>query len=538
MSWARRAPAILSVLIVLFASLATVAQADNDKGTRTGGNEIFVGVTGSAIASISTSPLALTPTFGRGIVDYVWRCQSGSNALHVTLTAVPGGSLRIGDQRGSTLTIDETMLENEALVISSPWSHAWAAASHAESSDDERADEARGRTEYWIRCLPHDFPSLQVEGSGHPPAGWYLTGNLNQAAGSGTYAMVLDNHGTPVWYRQPAGHGAQNVTLISESSGRGLPNPALAWGSNGTNGFGVDPTAAFEVFNLADHRTTSLSAPIPPTDFHELQQLPGGDFLLLSTPLRVHVDLSALHLSSDATIVDCLVQKTDQNGRLLWQWRASDHVSVAQSTRPSPGAIYGKPIFDIFHCNSVDSDLHGHFLVSMRNTDAVYFISAATGAIGWKLGGNQVTSGAPHLNIRNDPEGAIHAQHDARFQPNGDVSIYDDETGTFLAARGIEYHIDVLAGTATMTWEYASPDGQNSFATGSFRRLNRGADNIIAWGVKPGIVFTEVDQTGTPLLQIQFPGGQFAYRVTKIAPSALDHELLRGSAGLTPAPPT
>src|SRR5205823_11430761 len=106
------------------------------------------------------------------------------------------------------------------------------------------------------------------------------------------------------------------------------------------------------------------------------------------------------------------------------------------------------------------------------NTDAVYRIDKSTGGIIWKMGGNSIAAdGTRVLAITGDPEGAFHAQHDARFQPNGGISLYDNQSwDPSLAARGVEYSIDTVTGTAALVWSYQSPDDHNSGATGSFRR--------------------------------------------------------------------
>jgi hypothetical protein len=219
----------------------------------------------------------------------------------------------------------------------------------------------------------------------------------------------------------------------------------------------------------------------------------------------------------------------------VWQWRASDHISVDESTHPSGFGF--QPIHDIFHCNSIDTDPAGSLvLLSVRHADAVYLIDKTTGATIWKMGGTSSNEDhAQILTITGDQDGAFHAQHDARFESNGDVSLYDNQSwDATLAARGVEYHIDAGAGTATLVWSYQSPDGRNSAATGSFRRLNGGADNVIGWGVKTGTLFTEVDAQGNVLLNVAFAGGGFAYRVQKVGLTALDHDLLRATAGLPP----
>ena len=157
-------------------------------------------------------------------------------------------------------------------------------------------------------------------------------------------------------------------------------------------------------------------------------------------------------------------------------------------------------------------------LLSTRHADAVYRIKRSTGAIVWKLGGNSIVGDRErHLTVRNDPEQTFHAQHDARFQPGNDISLFDNHTWYLGAARGVEYHIDTRAGTGTLVWQYPSPDGGHSAATGGFRRYQNGNDNLITWGIQPNSLFTEVDAAGNVLLNVTFPNGDAAYRTIKSA---------------------
>jgi len=489
------------ILAFVAASLVSLGVS---KEARAGGSAdaVAIQVSGSALGNLTSSPLGLSPNFAQSITDYFWRCQSGINRIELILTAVSGGMLSVEGMSGRIVALEESLIENQALVIRAP-----------------DPDNTRGAPlQYWIRCLPGDFPQLTVSKSGAPQAGWYLTGNINSVAGSGTYAMVLDSNGTPVWYRKPFGLGVLDVTRLTRD--------AIAWLSNG-NGF--------ESYNLSTHATSWLTAPIPPTDPHELEPMSNGDLMMMSNPTIPNVDMTALGLSSSATILDCVLQEVDPYGHLVWQWRASEHISVAESTHPSK--LEQMLIYDPFHCNSIDIDpVSGNVLLSARHTDAVYLVDKSSGAILWKMGGNAVSeAGSQILAIIGDPQGAFHAQHDARFQPNGDVSLYDNQTwDPSLAARGVEYHIDAKLGTALLVWSYQSSDGHNSAATGSFRRLNSGTDNVIGWGFKPGPLFTEVDAAGNILLNVTFPNGEFAYRVQKVGPTALDHNLLRATAGLAP----
>ena len=66
------------------------------------------------------------------------------------------------------------------------------------------ATDGTATVEYWVRCLPPDFPLLQW--TPHPEAGaitpgYYMVGT-DEPTTSGCYAMVLDGNGVPVWYAQ------------------------------------------------------------------------------------------------------------------------------------------------------------------------------------------------------------------------------------------------------------------------------------------------------------------------------------------------
>jgi Arylsulfotransferase (ASST) len=485
--------------------------------TRAGGSvdALNVEVADGPLGDVESSPLSLSPSFAQSTADYVWRCRSGINRIQLTLTAISGGTITIDGSTGPTLAVQESLVENQAVIISAP----------------DPGNPNGPPVQYWIRCLPHDFPQLSVTKPGSPPPGWYLTGGVVPAGGDGTYAMVLDNNGTPVWYRKPASPDVFDVTLLSDGT--------IACASYGAG----SPNAAFEAFNLETTATRWLKAPVPPMDFHELDELPNGDLMMLSSPLKSNIDLTALGLSSSATIIDCVVQEVEPNGQLVWEWRASDHISASESTHPLTMKVNGQSVYDTFHCNSIDTDFaSGNVLLSSRHTDAIYLIDKTSGKIIWKMGGNSPNrDNAQILTITDDPEGAFHAQHDARFEPNGDISLYDDQTWDVrLAARGVEYHIDTDAGTATLIWSYTSPDHQDSMATGSFRRLDGGNDNVIGWGDKANTLFTEVDAAGNVMLNVTFPSGELAYRVQKVGPSEIDHGLLRATAGLPPTvpPPT
>jgi Arylsulfotransferase (ASST)/IPT/TIG domain len=509
--WGRvRLPIACATVVVLAALVpAESRQAVADPLTLT--------VEGAPLADVVTSDLELTPAFSPATTEYVLRCRPGVNTVGITLAGEAGAAVSVGAVSGPRVSTSVQLVENQALVIVAP------------------GPAAGTTTSYWIRCLPSDFPALTVTRPGNPPPGWYLTGNLGSARGSGTYAMILDANGTPIWYQRTAGQGAINVTPLAKN--------VAAWSSDPGPGFGTGPNAAFSIYDLSTQQTRRLTTPTRPLDFHELLPLANGNYLLLASPLRAATDLRSLGLGRDQTIVDCVVEEVTAAGGRVWKWRASDHLSVAESLHPFPVTVDRQLAYDVFHCNSIDQDpSSGDLLLSPHSADAVYRIKRSSGAIIWKLGGNSVVrDGEQHLEVRRDPEGTFHGQHDARFQPGNNISLFDNHTWYVGAARGVEYHVDTRAGTATLVWEYRSPDHGHSVATGSFRRYHGGNDNLVTWGFKANTLFTEVDGGGSLLLNVAFPNGEAAYRTIKAAPGEFDTDVLRRTAGLpsgsSPPPP-
>lgn len=508
------------MVALVAATLALTTRADPaDAMAPDARHDVIVG--GAPITSLSSAPLTLNPTFSPAVHDYTLRCATGTNSVTFTLGS-NAGDLQVGRQRGASVGVTMDLVENDAAVIRAP-----------------SATTPGSIEEYWIRCLPQDFPVMNVTRPGTVPAGYYLTGTLSPATNgtpSGMYAMVLDTNGTPVWYQRAPGQ-AINVNV---------PQPGtIAWVPSLGPGFGTIADGAFRLYDVATQTSDSFRPPVGPLDPHEFLTLPNGNRMVFTTPLLAGVDLSSLGpaFTGVTNLVDCVVSEVDPAGQTTWTWRMSDHVDITEAlTTPhlaGVATVNGVPAGDLFHCNSIDADPStGNVLLSARHLNAVMLVNRASGQIVWKLGGTPANhDGAPSLTITGDSAAPFSGQHDARFRPNGDVSLFDDRTGGTGAARGVEYAIDTTAGTATLTWQYASPDGVISNATGSFRRSADGTDNVIGWGFHPGSGFTEVDASGQVLMNQTFPNGEMNYRTIKVAPDALDLGAMRRSAGAADATP-
>jgi len=487
----------------------------------------------------ASPPSALVPVFSPDVHDYYVRCTAGTNALSVSMTASSGATSRLVQPTASPSapqqTVSVSVTESQLLA--------------AEASDDT------GTTEYWVRCLPHDFPLLQWTlhaDAGTPSAGYYLIGTAQPTTGS--YAMVLDGEGVPVWYATSS-HSSLGWGVFDVDN---VVSGAISYYASS------DSPEDFEVHQLSPLVTTSVATDGLNIDRHELLLLSDGDYLILSTPQQT-VDLTGMQLpladggaetlSGSQTIMACNLAELAPDGSAVWTWKGTDHMdAVKESVAPAILPDGSKLVVDTFHCNSIDVDpTNGNLLLSVRRLNAVIYIDRSTGRVLWKMGGAPYNKDAAiHVSVA-DP---FILQHDARFQPDwcptcnggtGHILLFDDQTDETRPARAVVYDVVVgtgdggvtdgdaggadggAAGTATVSWQYETTC--SSISMGSFRILPDGS-RVIGWGLIPGAGFTELDPSGNDVLDLDFPDGNTTYRAIKVPPSAFDLAVLRNTAGL------
>ncbi|MEP7051848.1 MAG: aryl-sulfate sulfotransferase [Pseudomonadota bacterium] len=423
------------------------------------------------LTSLAISPLTLTPSFSTTTHDYYVRCVAGPNAVTVATNDANGPS-----------STDLSLTPDQAIVVGGS---------------------------YWVRCLPPDFPTITVTRAGQPTPGYYL---LNSAK----YAAVFDSNGVPVWYAR----GTMPINVESPA-----PN-VISFMRNSNAG----AAAFYEILSLGTNAASKVMAPDAPTDDHEMRPLPNGNSLVLTYPKQLDIDLTGLKAyTSTDKLLGCKIEELDPSGSIVWSWLATDHIDpVQESLTQIPAAADGTTYIDAFHCNSIDVDATGNLLVSMRHTSSVFYVDRTSGQVTWKLGGTAYSKdGAALIHTANDPEVTFSQQHDARFQPNGNVSLFDDHgLGTSGVARGVEYAIDLDAKTATPVFQFLGSG--KALYEGGFRRYADGG-SLISWGFVPndGRVLTEIDSDGNDVFDIAFSGSNVSYRAEKVPLSQFDIGLLR-----------
>lgn len=153
-------------------------------------------------------------------------------------------------------------------------------------------------------------------------------------------------------------------------------------------------------------------------------------------------------MSERGWVYDSLFQEIDViTGKLLFEWRASEHVPLEESmaTTEFRGYSAERP-YDFFHISSVDMDSYGNYIVAARNLGAVMAIEASTGQTLWQLGGK-----SNDFEFLDGFKG-LGQPYDARMYNANYLTVYDAAT---QSGRLIE--LVWASRTARQTKEYAAP---------------------------------------------------------------------------------
>jgi hypothetical protein len=219
-----------------------------------------------------------------------------------------------------------------------------------------------------------------------------------------------------------------------------------------------------------------------------LPMVRGGRTLILAHKNVTRPEISNRLLEDDRLI------EVGWDGRILWEWLASDHVDsfgfskqARDSIRTSPGWADNRGSGDWLHINAAaylgpnkwydagDRRFHpDNIIISSRTTSVMAIIEKASGAFVWRMGPDYRESDAlrtlgqilgqhhPHLI----PKGLPGAGNLLVFD-NGGASVYGEgnpvaPNGTNVVARINSRVLEINPVTFEKVWEYAVP-GQERF---------------------------------------------------------------------------
>jgi EmrB/QacA subfamily drug resistance transporter len=354
-------------------------------------------------------------------------------------------------------------------------------------------------------------PRIQLSSTSGPPKlpGYVMLGNFYDLTDPPIVGqsgpLMLDDRLQPVWFH-PApvdvvGSNLQAQTYHGE--------PVLTWWQGV-----VTPTG--EISSGEDIVVDRHYQPVARLEgadgwvltLHEL--VIDGDNAWVTANRNVPADLAKYGGVNHGTVVESAIQKYDlRTGRLLYTWNAGDHIPLSDShTQPPPN---GFP-WDAYHVNSLSPGPDGTFLVSMRNTWAVYLVDAKTGAIEWTLGGKHSSFTIP------DGE-RFEWQHDAQLHGGSLVSLFDNHccqvegTGKYLPATGssrvLMLRIDTANHRVTRAAEYSHGATFAVQYMGNGQMLPDG-DVFVGWGQVP--YFSEFAKSGKLLFDGIMPSPNMSYR--------------------------
>ena len=315
--------------------------------------------------------------------------------------------------------------------------------------------------------------------------------------------MIMDNSGELVWF-QPL--NTKGVTDFRVQQYRG--KPVLTWWRGHVSNVGVGN--GWYVIYDTSYRPIAEVRPGNGLvgDVHEFL-ITDRNTAVFTVYHRLPVDLSSVGGPKNGHIWDGILQELDtKTGRVLFEWHSYPEVSVKESYAPPPAAKAGAkaPPNDYFHINSIDVEPNGNFLVSARNTHALYEIDRKTKKVLWRLGGKK-SSFAMGAGTR------FAWQHDARRHANGTITLFDNGAAPPVEkfSRVLVLRVNVKAKKVTLQRSYHHPKRLLAPFEGNAQFLSNG-NVLVGWGAQPYV--SELGPDGSVRFDAYFghgkPAGQDA----------------------------
>jgi hypothetical protein len=284
--------------------------------------------------------------------------------------------------------------------------------------------------------------------------------------------MLLDDRGRLVWFRRVPGDGFATDLRVQRYGGE----PVLTWWQGRSSGGGGN--GEYVILDSAYREVARVQAARGlEGDLHEFELTEDGTALFF-----VYRTVGG--------VVDNIIQEVDvETGRLLFEWSALDHIPRRDSYRDRSSRPW-----DYAHLNSIDVLPDGHLLVSARNTYAIYKIHRRTGRILWTLGGRS-------SDFRMGRGTQFAWAHDARRQPDGSITIFDNAAAPKVREQSRGLVLDVRGRRVTLRRAYTHPRGLLTHISAGMQRLPNG-NVFLGWGATGH--FSEHAPSGRMLFDARF----------------------------------
>jgi hypothetical protein len=310
--------------------------------------------------------------------------------------------------------------------------------------------------------------------------------------------MIMDNKGQVVWFHPLRLTKGITDFRVQQYHGK----PVLTWWRGKVSNLGVGNGW----FVIYDDSYQPVAEVRPGNglvgDVHEFL-ITKRNTALVSIYHRVDADLSSIGGPKQGKLWDGIVQELDiPTGRVLLEWHSYPQIGIHESYSNPPKKQLGtKPFpYDYFHLNSIDLDTDGNLLVSARNTHAIYKVNRRTGKVMWRLGGKQ-------SDFKLGPGVRFAWQHDARRQPDGTITIFDNGAAppVHKSSRVLVVRVDTKAKRATLVRSYTHPKKLLAPFEGNAQFLSNG-NILVGWGAWPYV--SELAPNGRVVFDAYFGHGK------------------------------
>ena len=363
------------------------------------------------------------------------------------------------------------------------------------SSSDQTypSNDYKGSDEY-----PEGLPIAKITEFDNPAPGYiFCTPRPWQNAPYDPYMMILDNYGTPVFYRQGIRRANDFKPVV---------NNQLVYCDFDNNNTAINKYLVMDSwFNVID---TLLMGNGYTIDQHDiLMRENGNHFLMAYDPQLVGMDTVVPGGNPEATVVGFIIQELDADHNVIFQWRSWDHFEITDANHKD----FTDDKIDYVHGNAFELDYDNTLMMSCRDMEEITKIDLNTGEIIWRFG---LHSQNNMFTFTNDTIG-FSWQHDIRRLDNGNITVYDNGVyHTPKFSQAVEYEIDEENFTAELVWNYIHDPVVFGRATGTNRRLpNNNA--FICWGLTWPINYSEVTHDGSLAWELHWPENVWEYRAFK-----------------------
>ena len=337
--------------------------------------------------------------------------------------------------------------------------------------------------------VPSNFPHINISVNDKPYDSYIFIDN--RTTGSNSYNVIFDNYGSPVWYWQ---------TNDERRDMKVQPNGMLTMLQRSPMSFiGLDKNYSKVKTSTAVNGTS--------TDEHELFVREDGYYFLIARRTeKVDMRKYVSGGSSSADVDQTQIQGFTPEGDLIFQWRAWDHIDIADMELDSPTSSSMR----YPHFNAIFFDHDGQLLVSMRHISQCVKIDLHTGEVIWKLGGKK-----SYFTFVNDSLNGFRNQHTISATTPGRYLLFDNgDLHSPSVSRGVEYELDTNNMTAKVVWQYPGTTTTSIYShyMGNTQRLPNG-NTLINWAVGGLPKLTEVRPDGTKAFEMNWVNKYEAYRV-------------------------